>query len=107
MLFDQLRNLLHQRISAHTFFADRGCTTNGGGESARVIVYANRGSSLTSFDDNFDLTVFLSLRLQNARNRPDLINLIGRGLIDRRIVLRRKKNRAVGSERNPEVPGSR
>src|SRR6266705_2280692 len=98
MLFDQLRNLLHQGVGAHTFLVYYGCATDESCESAIVILDTNRCCALATFDHDLDLTILLLLRLQDARNRADSIDLLRRGFVDGGVVLSREKNRPIGLE---------
>ena len=100
MLFDQLRDLLNQRIGAHAFFSDCSRAPDKRRECPVVVLDTNCGRALATFNHDLDLTVLLLLRLQDAGNRAYSINLFGRGFVDRSIVLRRQKNRPVGLERH-------
>ena len=99
MLFDQLRDLLHQRVGSRAFFLYDRRPAHQRSESAVVILNAHRGGPLAAFDDNFYLSVFLPLRLQNSGDRADAVELFGRRLVNCRIVLSRQKNRAIGGQR--------
>ena len=97
MLFDQLRDLLHQRIEARAFFVDDRRAAYQRHESAVGIFNANSGGAFAAFDHNFDLAVLLLLRLQDAAERADAVNLLGRRLVDGGIVL-------GGQERSCDQP---
>ena len=99
MLFDQLGDLLHQRVGSRAFFLYDRRAAHQRSESAVVIFNAHGSGALAAFDDNFYLSVFLSLRLQNPGDRADAVNLFGRRLVNCRIVLGRQKNRAIGGQR--------
>src|SRR5687768_7312648 len=99
MLLHQLANLLHQRINARPFFADYGSTSHQRGEGAVVILHANCSSPLATLYDDLDLTVVLLLRLQDAAQGPDRVNLIRRRLIYRGVMLCSKKYRAIRRQR--------
>src|SRR5437870_13040339 len=99
MLFDQLSDLLNQRIGADTLLVDSGRAPDKGCESAVIVFDPNRGCAFATFNHELDLTVLLLLRLQDAGNRAYSINSFGRGFVDRSVVLGRQKNRPVGLER--------
>ncbi len=61
MLFDQLGNLLRQRIGAHAFFINGRRASHHRRESTVVIFDSNRGGAFAAFDYHLDLAVLLSL----------------------------------------------
>src|SRR5438477_8499377 len=95
MLLNQLGDLLDQRIGAHTLFARNRRAPDGRRERPGVVVNANGRGALASFDHYFDLAVFLSLRLQDVRNRSYPIDLIGCRLVNLFVMLGGTKNRAI------------
>src|SRR5579883_822460 len=92
MLFDKLSETLHQGVKALTRFLRLRGAADGGGERSVVVLDANRRGAFAPFDDDFDLTVLLPLRLKNARDCADAVNLFRRRLINRSVVLRGEKN---------------
>ena len=99
MLFDQLRNLLHQSIRAHAFFVYDRRATGQRREGAVIVFDANCCGALAAFDDHLNLAVLLLLRLQNPRNRAHAVNLFGHRFVNGGIVLRGQKNRAIRGQR--------
>src|SRR4030095_881650 len=75
MLVVQLPNFLSQCIEAGAFFVNYWSTTHESRKRTVRVFNPYRGGALTSFDDYFDLTVFLFLRLQNPPESPDTVNL--------------------------------
>ena len=99
MLFNQLTNLLNECIKARAFFINDRRAFNQCHECAVGVFDAHSGGAFASFHDDFDLTIFLLLRLQNAAERSHAVNLIGVWLINRRVVLRGQEDRPVGCQR--------
>ena len=95
MLLDQLSNLLNEGIQTSAFFVDDWRTFYQGHEGAISIFYAHGCRAFATFYDNLDLTVVLFLRLQNAPQRTNTVDLFGRWLINRGVVLGCQKNRAI------------
>ena len=73
-----------------------GRAADGRGERAVVVLDADGRGALAAFDDDFRLPVLLPLRLQDARDGADAVNLVGRGLVNRGVVLRGEEDGAVG-----------
>src|SRR6185503_4901017 len=99
MLFDELSNFLNQGIQTSSFFINNWCASHERHEGSISVLNAYCCRSLTSFNDNLDLTVFLFLRLQNPPQRTDAIDLVRCRFIDCRIVLSSEKDCSVGCER--------
>ena len=89
MLFDELTNFLNKRVEACAFFIHYGRATHERHESAVAIFDTDSCGSFAAFDHYFDLAVVLFLRLENAAERTDAVDLVRRGFIDGRIVLGR------------------
>src|SRR4030095_5862842 len=99
MLFDELSNFLNQGIKTSSFFINNRCASHESHESSISVLNADRRCSLTSLNDNLDLTVFLFLRLQNPPQRTDAVDLVRCRFINGRIVLSREKDCSVSGER--------
>src|SRR5690606_40822444 len=54
-----------------------------------------RFTTFPTLDNDLDLSIFLPLRLQDTSDRPDREDLVRIRLIDRRVVLRCKKDVAL------------
>ena len=87
MLLYELADFLNQGIKTRTLFVHDGGAAHKCHESAVGVLHPNGGCSLAAFDDYLDLPVLLFLGLQNAAERTDYIDLVGRWLVDRGIVL--------------------
>jgi hypothetical protein len=98
VLFDECRDALHERFKARPRFGDDGGTPHRGGKRPVIVIHPDGRRALASLDDHFGLAVFLALRLKDARDGADAVNLIGRRLINRSVMLRREKDRAVGRQ---------
>ena len=81
------------------FFVDDGRATHQGRESPVVIFDAHGRGALAPLDDDLDLPVLLLLRLQDAAQRADAVNLFGRRLVHAGVVLRGEEDRAVTGQR--------
>src|SRR6185503_6748572 len=99
MLFDQLSDLLSQRIQARPFLVNNRSTLNQGHKSAVGILNAHSCGSFTTFNYNFDLSVVLLLRLQNATQRAHAVDLFRRRLVNGCVVLSSQENCAISRER--------
>ena len=99
MLFDQLPDLLDERVEAGTFLVNDWGAFDEGHEGAVSVFNTDSSRAFPSFDYDFDLTVVLFLRLQDSSQGPDTVDLIRRRLIDCSVVLSGQEDRAVCRER--------
>jgi hypothetical protein len=98
MLFNELTDFLNQSVKTRALFTSDGRASHQRGELAISILNANSGRSLAALDDHFDLAVLLFLRLQDAAERTNPINLVWRGFVDGGIVLCSEENSPVGRQ---------
>src|SRR5215213_11841479 len=82
VLLNELSHLLDERIETRAFFVDDGSAADERHESAVCVFHAHSGGAFASLDYDFDLPVLLFLRLENASERTDSINLLGSGLVN-------------------------
>src|SRR5687768_5162839 len=61
----------------------------------RILFDPYRFAAFPSLYDDLDLSIVLTLSLENASECTDRIDLVGRGLVDGRVVLCREKDIAV------------
>src|SRR5690349_11389869 len=86
VLLDQSIDALKERFEPRVIFGHSRSTAYQRRKRAVVILDADGGGALAAFDDDLDLPVLLSLRLQDASERADPVNLFGRGLVNRGVV---------------------
>ena len=99
VLLDELPGALHERVNARPRLAGRGRAADGRRERAVVVLDADGRGALAPLDDDLGLPVLLSLRLEYARDCSDRVNLFGRRLVNRGVVLGCEKYGSVGGER--------
>ena len=99
VLLDELAGALHERINARPRLAGRGRAPDGRRERAVVVLDADGRGALAPLDDDLGLPVLLSLRLEYARDCSDRVNLFGRRLVNRGVVLGCEEYGSVGGER--------
>src|ERR1051325_10993978 len=98
MLFDELADLLNQCVEPRAFFADDGRTPDKRQKSTVGVFHAHSCRAFATLDDHLDLAVLLFLRLENAAERADPVDLLGTGLVDGGVVLSSQENRPVCSQ---------
>src|SRR5438067_1830906 len=98
MLLDKLVYFLNQSLDTSAFFFDDRRTANESRESSVVILDAHSRGAFASLDDDLDLSVVLLLRLQDASQRADAVNLLRHGFVNARVVLRGEKDGVVSCE---------
>src|SRR5687768_5029254 len=98
MLFDELSHLLDECVETSTFFIHDRRATHECHERSLGVIDTHSSGAFASLDDDFDLAVLLFLRLENASESPDSVDLLGRWLVDCSVVLGRQKNGAVGRQ---------
>ena len=98
-LFDQLADLLHQRIEPDVLFISNRSTAHQRHERAFSAFDAYHRRPFTTFDNDFDLAIVLLLRLQNASQRSHAVDLFRFRFVNGSVMLGRQKNRAVRGER--------
>src|SRR6476646_9460218 len=99
VLLDELSYLLNERVEARAFFVDDRRAADERHEGAIAIFNTHSRGAFAALNHDFDLAVLLLLRLKNAAERADAIDLIRRRLVDGRVVLGRQKDRAIAVER--------
>src|SRR5262245_18606875 len=99
MLLNKLANFLDQCIETCSFFVHNRRASHESHESSIGVFNADCCCSLTSFNDNLDLSILLLLRLQNPTQGTDTVDLFWGRLVDCRVVLSREKDSAICSER--------
>ena len=108
MLLDELADFLDQSVEACAFFVDHWRATDESHEGSVGILNAHSCRTFATFNDDFDLAVLLFLRLENAAERSDSVNLLRSRFVDSGVVLGGQENRAIRSERlfkSPDRPG--
>src|SRR5215213_4851185 len=98
MLFYQLPDFLDERVQPCAFFVDYWCATHERHERSIRILNPHSGGAFATFYDNLDLAILLFLRLENASERADSVDLLGARFVNRRVVLSGKKDRTVSAE---------
>ncbi len=102
-LFNLSMDLLEQGIRPVSGFIHRWDPAHISMEhSVLVLLHANRTTTLPAFDHDLDLAVVEALGLQNAAERADRIDLLGRRFIDCCVVLRGKKDQPFARHRSLE-----
>jgi hypothetical protein len=99
VLLDELADPLHQRVDARPRLGGGRRAADGGREGAVVILDADGRGALAPLDDDLGLAVLLALRLEDAGDGADRVDLVGVGLVDGGVVLGGEEDRAVGGER--------
>src|SRR6185503_12355784 len=82
VLLDELTDLLNQRVEACAFLVDYRRAAHQRHERAVGVLDADCRRAFASFDYHLDLAVLLFLRLENAAERANPVNLIWTGLVD-------------------------
>ena len=91
-LLNQRMYLLQQSVRAIARLVGRGHTSNVRiKHPIRFLLNANHPPAFAALDDDFYLTVFEPLCLQDTPQGSDLIYLLRRRFVDCRVVLSRKK----------------
>src|SRR5512141_2646073 len=86
-------DLLQQTISSETGLIRRGDLPHMGKEHPVIVLLdANRTAAFPSLNHNLDLAILLPLRLQDPAQCSNRIDLIGRWLVERRVMLGGEKN---------------
>ncbi len=87
MLFDELPNLLDERIESSAFFVHDRRASDERHERPVSILDADRGRPFAAFHHHLDLAVFLFLRLKDSPQRSNSVDLFGIGLVYGGVVL--------------------
>src|SRR5262245_33201284 len=87
VLFDELTDLLNERVETCAFFVDNGRTAHERHECSVAILNADSRRTLSAFDDDLDLAILLFLRLENTAQRSNPVDLFGSRFVDRGVVL--------------------
>src|SRR5262245_36634029 len=95
MLFDELADLLNQGVEPRAFFAHNGRAAYKRHEGAVAVFNTHSSGAFASLDHHLDLAILLFLRLENAAERTNPVNLLGTGLVDGGVVLSSQENRSV------------
>src|SRR5688500_14132275 len=98
VLLDELPHFLNERVETCAFFVHDRSTTNERHESPVAIFDAHSGGAFAALDDDLDLSILLFLRLKNAAERADTIDLLRRRFVNRGVVLSGQKDCAIPSE---------
>ena len=87
VLLYELADFLYERVEACAFFIDDWRTPHERHKRTISVLNADRCRAFATFDDNLDLAVLLLLRLENAAERSDPVDLFGAGLVNGGVVL--------------------
>jgi hypothetical protein len=98
VLLDELSDFLNQRIETRAFFIHDRSTTNERRESSVAVFDAHSGCAFAALDHDLDLSILLFLRLKNAAQRADAVDLLWRRLVNGGVVLSGQKDCAIPSE---------
>src|ERR1700752_4740709 len=99
MLLYELTNFLDQRIEARTFLIYDRSTAHERHKRSICVLHSNCSCAFATFDNNFDLTVILFLRLQDSAERTYAVDLVRLGLVNGGIMLGGQENGPVSCER--------
>jgi hypothetical protein len=104
VLLDELADFLDQCVETCAFFVDHRRATHESHEGAVGVLNAHSCRTFATFNHHLDLPVLLFLRLENAAERANPVDLLGSRLVDSGIVLCGQENRAIRRERLFERP---
>src|SRR5690606_30415056 len=95
-LLNKAVDLLQKAVRTIARFITRHDPSNVSVENAiAILLDPHRFTTFPTLDNDLDLSIFLPLRLQDTSDRPDREDLVRIRLIDRRVVLRCKKDVAL------------
>ena len=98
VLLDQLADFLNQCVETRAFFVHDRRAAHERHEGTVSVFHAHSGGAFTTLNDDFDLAVLLFLRLENAAERSDAVDLLRRRLVHSRVVLSSQKDRAIAPQ---------
>src|SRR5262249_47561012 len=98
VLFDELADLLNQRVETCTFFVDYRGSAHQRHKRSVGILNTHRGRAFAALDDNLDLTILLFLRLENAAESANPVDLFGAGFVDGGVMLSSQENGAISGQ---------
>ena len=77
VLLDQLSDFLNERVETCALFVHDWSPAYERHECSIGVFDAHSGGAFATLDDDFDLAVILFLRLENAAECADAVNLLG------------------------------
>ncbi len=92
-------DLLYELLDLRSGFDFRGKQADGGAKEAFFGGNGNGTSALDAFNQHFDIAVGQLDALDDVREGADRVNLLGLRVIDRSIMLGRKKDLLVAGKR--------
>src|SRR5215218_7861186 len=99
MLLYQLPDFLDECVQACAFFVDYRRAAHQRHERSVGILNTHSGGAFATFYHNLDLPILLFLRLENAAERSDTVDLLGAGFVNSGVVLSGEKDGAVTGQR--------
>src|SRR5688572_11406735 len=98
VLLDQLSNFLNERVEPRAFLVDHRRASHESHKGSISIFNTHSCGTFAPFNHHLDLAVLLFLRLENATQSSDPVDLFRTGLVNGGVVLSSQKDRAVGSQ---------
>ena len=102
ILFELPAQSSRQRVVAREVLIAERREAQIGFPEAFFLIQLQNARALDAFDENLGVSIGQLERLNDVRNRSNLINLIGFGIINRRVVLRGEEDPLVASKRGFE-----
>ena len=99
VLLEERGDALHELLGGGRHFELGFAGAHGGDEEAVAVVDFDGFGALHALDQNLDVAVGHFDALHNIADRPDLVDVLGLGLVDGGVVLRGEKDFAVAGER--------
>src|ERR1041384_4645637 len=87
VLLNELTDLLDQCVKTCAFLVDYRRATHESHEGPIAVLNAHGCRTFATFDHHFDLSILLFLRLENATECANPVNLLRSRLVDSGVVL--------------------